>query len=528
MGHLKELMREKILLELYEKAFQLRDSELYDYALEQAVLLTSSTIGFFHLVSDDQKTIILTTWNSEALKNCTAAFASHYPIDQAGIWVDCVRFKKPVVCNDYQTAPNRKGIPEGHTPIQRFISIPVMEEGKARIIFGVGNRAENYDEQDVLQVQLVANELYKIIRQRRANEALRASEERFRLILDFTYDWEFWKDEDGTILYCSPSCQRITGYSAADFINDPALLLKIVHPDDRHLMEKHRDRVNNTREVDSLEYRVITRTGELRWIGHVCRPVSISGGKPYGRRASNRDITENKQMEEQLTHSREMKLLGQMAAGVAHEVRNPLNAILAITEALFKDIGPNSAYQPYLEHIRSQVTRLSNLMKDLLELGKPIHSESFDVEVFREILSNIHNLWQETKFAKTHKLSLIVPSEVEKILIKTDSLKLRQIILNLLENAAQNSPNGSAIEFRVEALNRGSCIIKIGDQGTGIPEECLNRVFDPFFTTRAGGTGLGLSLVKNFVESMGGKVAIWNNDPPPGCTVKVTLPIVSG
>ena len=162
-----------LLLRLYEEAPQLTDKELYEYVIEQTVRLSASTIGFFHLVAEDQKTVTLTTWNGEALKNCTASYQTHYPIEQAGNWVDCFRLKRPVIYNDFSNSPHQKGLPEGHAPVRRFMSIPVVEGDKVRIIFGVGNKTEEYDEYDVLQTQLVANELQRIIKQRLSERALK-------------------------------------------------------------------------------------------------------------------------------------------------------------------------------------------------------------------------------------------------------------------------------------------------------------------------------------------------------------------
>lgn len=106
-----EIERGKFLLELYQKALHLSDKELNDYFLNNAVRLTGSTIGFFHFVSDDQKSIILTVWNEEALKNCKANYSTHYPIELAGNWVDCIRFKRPIIYNDFAKSPNQKGTP---------------------------------------------------------------------------------------------------------------------------------------------------------------------------------------------------------------------------------------------------------------------------------------------------------------------------------------------------------------------------------------------------------------------------------
>lgn len=129
----QDAQRTELLLELHQRSPRMSDRELYDYVLDKAVVLTGSAIGFFHRVSEDQKAILLTTWNREALNCCTAAFETHYPLGQAGNWVDCVRQQRPVVYNDFAQSPNQKGLPAGHAPVRRFMSIPVVADGKVRI-----------------------------------------------------------------------------------------------------------------------------------------------------------------------------------------------------------------------------------------------------------------------------------------------------------------------------------------------------------------------------------------------------------
>lgn len=126
--------------------------------------------------------------------------------------------------------------------------------------------------------------------------ALQESEERFRTIADFTYDWEYWQGGDGEILYISPSCQRITGYSQAEFVRAPDLLERIVHPDDQEAYLEHIGEAADGYE-HQLDFRILTKGGEVRWIAHGCQPV-IHNGKRHGRRVSNRDITELKEAEQ--------------------------------------------------------------------------------------------------------------------------------------------------------------------------------------------------------------------------------------
>ncbi len=126
---------------------------------------------------------------------------------------------------------------------------------------------------------------------------LERSEFNFRTIANFTYGWESWVDHDGKFTYVSPACERITGYSAGEFIGNSSLMEKIVHPDDHEHVANHMIREFKEKGVLSLDYRIITRSGEEKWINHVCQSVYSAGGAWIGRRCSNRDITESKQDE---------------------------------------------------------------------------------------------------------------------------------------------------------------------------------------------------------------------------------------
>ncbi|MGA1237253.1 MAG: GAF domain-containing protein, partial [Limisphaerales bacterium] len=190
------------------------DKELYDYVLDKAVELTESQIGFFHQVSEDEREIILTTWNATAMKNCTAVYDNHYTLRDAGNWVDCVRQRKPVVYNDYEHSPNQRGLPAGHAVLRRFMSIPVVSKDRVRIIFGVGNKGEDYTEEDVSQLQLVANEMHKIMVQREAGKRLRLQ----ALMLDQIRDIVTVTDTRGKILYVNRAMTEVLGRSESEVL----------------------------------------------------------------------------------------------------------------------------------------------------------------------------------------------------------------------------------------------------------------------------------------------------------------------
>lgn len=155
------------------------------------------------------------------------------------------------------------------------------------------------------QSNFIRTVLFDVTIRKQAEMALRQSEERFRTVADFTYDWEYWIDRQGNYLYISPSCERITGYKPIDFLEDTTLLAKITHPDDKNIILHHLDEHVLKKEVYTMQFRLITREGSQKWIGHICQPVYNTQGEFLGRRGSNRDITEQKQAAETLKRSQQ-------------------------------------------------------------------------------------------------------------------------------------------------------------------------------------------------------------------------------
>ncbi len=139
-----------------------------------------------------------------------------------------------------------------------------------------------------------------IARREQLEEALRKNQERFRTVADFAYDWEYWIAPDGSLLYVSPSCERITGYRAEEFVQDPKLVEKIVHPDDHAVVAGHMEEEIQDSTTLPVDFRIVTRGGQMRWIGHICQSVYDADGNWLGKRVSNRDITGHKLMEETL------------------------------------------------------------------------------------------------------------------------------------------------------------------------------------------------------------------------------------
>jgi PAS domain S-box-containing protein len=265
---------------------------------------------------------------------------------------------------------------------------------------------------------------------------------------------------------------------------------------------------------EELEQQVLERTNDLSDINSLLR----------------QEMHEREQLEQRLLSAKRLEAIGQIAGGVAHEVRNPLNAILTITEALFREeeIASNSQFEPFIMHIRTQVNRLVHLMNDLLDLGRSIPATNLQPTPLYKVCRETVELWKSTGLSRNKRAVLASDGDDISSMVLADALKLQQVIFNLLENAGHHSQDDNKIVLRLMNhelnLTEGMAVIQVFDMGNGIPEEKLSHVFDPFYTDRKGGTGLGLALVKHFTENMGGTVQIWNNNPPPGCTVEVRIP----
>lgn len=173
--------RVELLLDLSEKRFD-SEEDIAQFALDAAVKLTNSEVGYLHFVNGDHigddidgMTLDLFVWSSGAESKCTMAQTAHYPLKDAGIWADCIRTRKPSVHNDYESNLNKKGYPEGHFPVVRHMSVPVLNGGDALVaVMGVGNKIEPYTEFDVHQLQLYANSMWYIIKRKRLDIELKS------------------------------------------------------------------------------------------------------------------------------------------------------------------------------------------------------------------------------------------------------------------------------------------------------------------------------------------------------------------
>ncbi|MBK8782670.1 MAG: PAS domain S-box protein [Anaerolineales bacterium] len=217
------LLDARVRISEYADAHTLDD--LLQKALDEAETITGSQIGFAHFIKEDQKTVQLHIWSTNTLENlCTAEGESkHSPVDEAGVWAECVSTRGPVIHNDYAGLPaaRRKGLPEGHAPIVRELVVPILRNDLIVMIVGVGNKPYNYDENDVEALTQLAGLVWDIVQRKQAEEAVRETQELLSLFINHSPIYTFIKEVTPTesrVLQASNNFNEMIGIESADMI----------------------------------------------------------------------------------------------------------------------------------------------------------------------------------------------------------------------------------------------------------------------------------------------------------------------
>ena len=222
-----------------------------------------------------------------------------------------------------------------------------------------------------------------------------------------------------------------------------------------------------------------------------------------------------------LRRSERLAALGQLTAGLAHELRNPLGTIKASAEMLTK---PTAKKRPEVmdemaEYIRSEVDRMNGLVSSFLDFAHPLQIHAADHDLYAVIGDVIK---EQAELARTHEVSIELEGQKEPLVFRFDRDLLRLALTNLVQNAIQASPPGRAVKLRAQAV-RENVDIFVSDQGEGIDRQNLESIFNPFFTTKPKGVGLGLALVAKIVDEHGGRIQVWS-EPGKGTHFAMMLP----
>jgi len=377
-------------------------------------------------------------------------------------------------------------------------------------------------------------------------QKIQKNEEKFRTVADYTYGWEIWEAPEGSYLYCSPSCERVTGYPPEAFMADSGLLARLIHPEDLERWKAHHAYVHGktetsgfvTGKANELEFRIILPNGEVRWIGHLCYHIFDAEGHDLGHRISKRDITEHKLLETEMTKTRNLESLALLAGGIAHDFNNLFQVLIGNIQLAKLNTEESSKAFQFLETAEQTYGLAAKLTHQLIAFSPGGN--------IRPIILHPTSHIREEAVSVLKGSGLVVEFDLADALsnIKVDPALFSNIIKQIVLNAKEAMPSESSGKIKIMAVNvslganhgkhptlaPGNYVkISVQDQGGGISKENLPRIFDPYFSTKQRGSqkgmGLGLSLCDTIARKQGGAITV-ESELGKGTTFHIYIPAV--
>ena len=378
-----------------------------------------------------------------------------------------------------------------------------------------------------------------ITERKRAEEALRASEQRFKDVAEATSDW-FWEmDETLRFTFFSGRRQQLTGLSPKENIGKTRWEAADANPGDDEIWHRHRATLEAHEAFRDFEYALTRKDGETKYIKVSGRPVFDPNGVFKGYRGAATDVTEQIEAQAQLIQASKLATLGEMASGIAHELNQPLSVVGMAAELSLMSMDAGAFDTEFvrkkLETITGQKERMAGIINHMRLFSRKDETRLAPFDPAESVRGAV-GLTANQLEASGIELEATVPAACRNV--SGHLLQLEQVVLNLLNNArdavvdamesAGSGKGRPAPRVRVSLVDdkrRKAVVISVADTGGGIPEQALGRIFDPFFTTKkeGRGTGLGLSISYSIIDSMGGRLEAQNADG--GAVFRITLPV---
>jgi two-component system sporulation sensor kinase A len=357
-----------------------------------------------------------------------------------------------------------------------------------------------------------------ITQRKMAEFALKKSEHTHRLILEHSNDLICLIDRQSNYLYASRSYQDILGIDPKKLLGQPAL--KHIHHEDHAAVQEYISHITESQYVQPLIYRKIHASGSEVFLEGKGMSMLSENGEVEGMVFISRDITEKRKTDEYKRNSEKLAVVGELAAGVAHEIRNPLTSIKGLFDLLKNGEINGEKQHFYHEVISKELNHIEQIVNEFMGLAKP-DAMQYENEV------NVVKLLQDTLLifssqADMHNVEIRLLFKENELFVACEKNQIKQVFVNIIKNALEAMSNGGVLTVGIDELEDGSVKLLFADTGVGIEEDRLKRIGVPFYTNKERGIGLGLTVSNKIITEHKGSLHI-ESIPGKGTTVAVTL-----
>ena len=361
-----------------------------------------------------------------------------------------------------------------------------------------------------------------VTKRRAEEEALDRYRKYVQTILEGAADAIIVLDEENRIVMWNKGAEELYGWKAEEVVGKPVTVIVPNDPRAQREIEQISEEVKRKGFIRNWQTERITRDGRRVLINLTRTAIFDREGKYIGSSVIARDITEQKRLEQQLIQSEKLSAVGQLAAGIAHEIGSPLTAVASLSQLLL-EMSEDDFFRERLALIRKEVDRISRTVRELVDFSRPVTNKVERLDV-NQIVREAVRIVRYDRRLKHREIHVDLTDGLPSVEVAFD--QMLQVLVNLLLNAADAIEEREDGEVWVKTEARGDrVVISVRDNGVGIPPENLRKIFDPFFTTKKAGkgTGLGLWVCYNIVENFSGHIEV-ESEPGRGAEFRIVLP----
>ncbi|MBH0162111.1 PAS domain S-box protein [Fictibacillus sp. 26RED30] len=349
-----------------------------------------------------------------------------------------------------------------------------------------------------------------------SRQLLEESEARYRLLAENAMDMITTHKADGSFTYISPASFALLGKRPEEILGDTGY--GMLHPDDEEISRKAHEDLISGPCTKTVPFRLQHKDGHYVWLETSCKSITDDTGKVVEIIGVTRDISDRKKSEDLLRQSDKLSIVGQLAASVAHEIRNPLTSLKGFIQFLqeSQEIDPSN----YYSIMDKELNRIDQIMGQLLLLAKP-QVRTYKKTCLKEIIEFVETLLQPEAIVQNIQINTRIPDVMPHIHAEENELK--QVLINLLKNAIDSMDDGGEITIQAQMMD-SQIHVYVKDQGCGIPRNRIEKMCEPFYTTKEKGTGLGLMISSKIMKEHNGELR-FSSIEGKGTTASMVLPV---